>query len=205
MKISRGSVICVLITLAVCTGLLTLAGILLLPAQISSPELSVHENVSGVGYADHPQNRGLFFTDSKGRGAFIYLNFSEIVTQVYFFEENANEEAQKLPYLKDYTFTIDDRFLPSLCDRLGGIEMTDEYGEKSLYFSASMAQFLEKSLNEEKIQKISLSFFEKIAKTGLSSEDFMFIIESAQTDLSYSVCYDWIPHIKEMFSNCIIN
>lgn len=205
MKISKSSVVSVLATLAVCTGLLTLAGILLIPAELSSPEQSVHENISGVGYSDYPPSCGLLLTDQEDRGAFLYLDFENIVTQVYLFDENATEKAQNLSYLTHYTLNLPEDFTSRLCDRLGGIEMTDENGEKALFFGTALTEFTQKSLNDEKMLKISLSFFEKIAKMGLSSEDFMFIIELADTDLTYSVCYDWIPHIREMFCNCIIN
>lgn len=205
MKITRSSVIAALATVAVCTGLLTLAGILLIPARIASPEQSVHENISGVGYTEHPSGSGLLFTDNSGRGAFIYLDFENIVTQVYLFPENAETKAESLPYLKHYTLRLPDGFAAALCDRLGGIEMTDEAGSEALFFSTALTEFCEKDMSDDKMLKISLAFFEKISKIGLSSEDFMFIIELAETDLSYSVCYDWIPHIREMFCNCIIN
>ncbi len=205
MKISKSSVISVLATLAVCTGLLTLAGILLIPAELSSPEQSVHENISGVGYSDYPPSCGLLLTDQEDKGAFLYLDFENIVTHVYLFDENATEKAQNLSYLTHYTLNLPEDFTARLCDRLGGIEMTDENGEKALFFGTALTEFTKKGLTDEKILKISLSFFEKIANMGLSSEDFMFIIELADTDLTYSVCYDWIPHIREMFCNCIIN
>ncbi len=205
MKINRSAVISVLATLSVCTGLLTLAGILLIPAELSSPEQSVHENISGVGYADYPPSCGLLFTDEEDRGAFIYLDFENIVTQVHLFPENAEENASKLSYLTHYTLRLPENFSAQLCDRLGGIEMTDDEGVKSLFFGAALTQYEEKDLSADKMLKISLAFFEKIANMGLSSEDFMFIIELADTELTYSVCYDWIPHIREMFCNCIIN
>ena len=205
MKITRSSVIAALATVTVCTGLLALAGILLLPAELASPEQSVHENISGVGYSDYPASRGLLFTDQEGRGAFIYLDFENIVTQVHIFSEDAEAQAEKLPYLKHYTFRLPEGFAAALCDRLGGIEMTDDEGANSLYFSTALTQFCQKDMSYDKMLKISLAFFKKIAKIGLSSEDFMFIIELTETDLTYSVCYDWIPHIREMFCNCIIN
>ena len=82
--------------------------------------------------------------------------------------------------------------------------MTDETGKKSVYFSSALMAFCENNLNYDSLLQLSISFFDKISKTGLSSEDFMFIIKETESDISYSVCYDWIPHIKEMFCNVII-
>ena len=76
-------------------------------------------------------------------------------------------------------------------------------GQNSLWFSSALEEFCKNELTEEEFQEISCKFFEKISKTGLSSEDFMFIIEESDTRLPYSVCYDWIPYISELFANCV--
>lgn len=205
MKITKSVVVSVLATLTVCMGLLILAGILLIPAEIASPEQSVHENVSGIGYYDYPPSCGVLIVDSKDRGVFIYLDFKNIVTQVYVFGSSATQRAESLPYITHYTLMVEDDFAPRLCQRLGGIEITDGQGKKTLHFAPALQEIIKNNPGEEEILKISLAFFEKIQKIGLSSEDFMFIIEAAETNLSYSVCYDWISHIKVMFSNYIIN
>ena len=201
-KFSRIAAI-VLGCLTVVTGLLTLVGILLLPAEIAPPEQSVHENIYGIGYTDYPASKGLLLTFEDSSGVFIYLDFSSLLTHTYIFEENAEENAKKLPFFKDYTINADSDFLYSLCDRLGGIEIADSKGETTLFFSPALREFVEEGLNDEKRLQICVSFFDKFAKSGLSSEDFMFIIEDTQGNLSYSVCYDWIPHIKEMFCNYV--
>ena len=205
MKNTRKSFILILATLAVCTGILTLGFIILIPAEIASPEKSVYENISGVGYTDYPSSCGLLFCDEEDRGVFLYLDFENILTQIYIFPEDAKEQTENLPYITHYTFAVNEEFAGKLCDRLGGVEMTDPKGVTEVYFSTSMDQIVAKELNYDQLLKISLAFFEKIAKIGLSSEDFMFIIESAETDISYTVCYDWISHMKQMMCNCIIN
>ena len=204
MKKTNRIIISVLASLTVVTGLLTVIGILLLPAKIASPEEKVQENVSGIGYREEIPPAALLFCFPDTSGVFLSLDFSSLLTTVYLFEEDAEEKAAALPYFTDFTFNAGEEFLPLLADRLGGIEMTDETGEARVYFSAALSEFCEKELNEEQRQKLALSFFDKIAKTGLSSEDFMFIIENTENSLSYSRCYDWIPYIKTMFSNYIL-
>lgn len=203
MKERSGALTAVLFAISVITGILTVICILLLPAEISAPEKPAHENINGVGYSDYPQNKGLLCCAEDGSGAFIYFNFKDISTHCYLFESDAEKQAEKIPYIKDYTLYVDNEFLSAFCDRLGGIEMADENGEKGLFYSAAISAFCQNDLSYEQRLQLCISFFEKIAKTGLSSEDFMFIIEETNTNLSYSVCYDWIPHIKEMFCNYI--
>jgi hypothetical protein len=182
-----------------------LCGILILPAQLGQGESPAGENLSGVGYWDYPESCGLLFTDQNDRGAFIFLDFENITTSVYLFPDRASLRSADLPYNTDYTFLLADGFAGRLCDRLGGIEMPDENGRESLYFSSALAEFCSGTMDFDKMHIISQSFFEKISKTGLSSEDFMFIIEEADTDVSYTVCYEWIGHIKEMFLNCVFH
>ena len=190
---------CIMVVLGVCTIL----GILIIPAEIAPPKESAHENIEGVGYTKYPSSKGLLFLSENGSGAFIFLDFSSISTYLYIFPENPEENAALLPYVTDAVFHIDADFLPSFCDRLGGIELTEQNGDTSLYFSPSIISFCETGLNTEKMLQLCISFFDKIAKTGLSSEDFMFIIEETDSNISFSVCYDWIPYIKEMCQNVI--
>ena len=203
MKKSGKTLVSVLLALAICSGVALLCGILLLPASISGPDTLAGEHISGVGYYDFPKSRGLFFIDGRGGGAFVFLDFENITTSVYLFPEKATLEVLKLPFTTDFTFHITDVFLGRFCDRLGGIEMEGENGGKRLYFSAALAEFCGQNPDTDKMQKISSAFFEKISKTGLSSEDFMFIIEETKSDLSYTVCYDWIGRLEEMLLNCV--
>ncbi len=205
MKKSKNFVIAIMSVFAAVLGFFTFIGILLLPAEIAPPKQSVHENIEGIGYTKYPASRGLLFLSEDGSGAFVFLDFSSISTYLYIFPENAEENAALLPYVTDGIFHIKSDFLPKLCDRLGGIEMRDETGENCVYFSSSLMAFCEKKLGYEERLQLCISFFDKIAKTGLSSEDFMFIIEETESDISYSVCYDWMPHIKEMFCNVIVS
>lgn len=205
MKKHSKTLTAVLASFTAVLGTLTLIGILLLPAELASPETEAGENIIGIDYSTLPSNKGLLFVGENGEGAFLYLDFASTQVQCHLFDENAEDGAAALPYFKDYTLYIDSSFLPLLCDRLGGIEMPDQNGENSLYFSAALVELCKKELNAEQRLQLCISFFDKIAKTGLSSEDFMFIIEETNTALSYSVCYDWIPHIKELFCNYVFN
>lgn len=205
MKKSNKIVIAAMSVFAAILGFFTFIAILLLPAEIAPPKQSVHENIEGIGYTKYPSSRGLLFLGEDGSGVFIFLDFSSISTYLYVFPENAEENTELLPYVTDAVFNIKSDFLPRLSDRLGGIEMTDETGEKSICFSSSLMVFCEEKLNYDKLLQLCISFFEKISKIGLSSEDIMFIIEETDSNISFSVCYDWIPHIKEMFCNVIVN
>ncbi len=203
MKKSRRGIISVLVTLMIISGFLTVFGIILIPAQLVTPEMSAQENLSGVGYFDYPPNCGILLYDEQERGVFLFFDFENILTEVRMFESSALSSAENASCRVDYTMFIPEDFCGALCDRLGGIELIDQNGQKSLYFSAALYEINEKNLTADNMAEISSAFFEKISKTGLSSGDFMFIIESADTDLPYSVCYDWIPYMEDMFRNFV--
>lgn len=203
-KITRSVLLTVIITLTVLTGITAGTAMLLIPAVIGTPETPAGEELSGIEYSATPENQTLFIVDEQDRGALLYLGFSEIVTHVYLFADSARERVAELPYEITYTVRVGEDFLGKLCDRLGGIDIA-ENGKTERYFSASLEEFYGKKPDYEKLYKISGSFFEKIANMGLSSEDFMFIIEISDTDLTYSVCYGWIDRLPELFCNCIFH
>lgn len=199
----RNRIVAVLVALMLLSGSLTLIGIILLPAQLVTPELSAQENLSGVGYFDYPPSCGLLLCDEQERGIFIFFDFENILTEVRIFEKDAVKSSQNASCRVDYTLFMPKGFCGAFCDRIGGVEMADENGQKSLYFSAAMGQITQKNLTAEKLTEISSAIFEKISKIGLSSGDFMFIIESVETSLPYSVCYNWIPYMEDMFRNVV--
>ena len=192
----------VLITLLVLTAITAGVAMLLIPAVIGTPEAPAGESVSGIEYSSAPQNQALLVTDEAGRGALIYLNFEDITTHVYLFEEGAAENAALLPFNVTYRMKLPPDFAGRLCDRLGGIDLEID-GKTERYFSSSLSEFLSDAPDYEKLLIITKKFFEKIANIGLSSEDFMFIIELTDTDLTYSVCYGWINRISELCGNCV--
>ena len=198
----KNAIITVLTTLAVLLGLTLGTAMLLIPAVLGSVKEPAGENISGIPYSDPPASQTLLILDGEDRGALIHLDFADIATHVYLFESDAAAAAEELPFEATYRMKIDKAFPPRLCDRIGGIDIENE-GATERYFSASLAEFCGEDPDYDKMLKISRSFFEKIANMGLSSEDFMFIIEVTDTDLTYSVCYGWIDRIPEMFSNII--
>ncbi len=202
MKNKRSAIVISLSVLVAVSGILSAIGILLIPAVIGTPTTEAQENISGIEYSPLPENTTILITAEKGEGVLLNLDFSDIVTNIYIFEQNAKESAEAMGFIVDRTVEIDTAFLLAFCDRLGGIELEVD-GKKLKYFSASLEEFLSGKPKQDKMLQICDSFFEKFAKTGLSSGDFMFIIENSKTDLNYPICYDWIEYIPEMFCNCV--
>ncbi len=175
-------------------GLCLTAGILLLPAKLSPPSPQADEDISFVPYAKRPDNCGLLLQTEDGSTAFFYLDFEGITLRVTLGETSS--------YIADYTLLVPDGFLGRLADRVGGVDIA-KGGRTERYFGQALEDLYKTSKQSGEIDKICNAFFEKFAKTGLSSEDFMFIIENVESELKYSLCYDWIAYMPELFANVI--
>lgn len=175
---------------------LCLLGIFLVPAEVGTPELPAGETVSGIDYGSAPEPISIRVTSSDG-GALLYLGFNTRSVDVRLFENGIDSEAADA----DYYIKLSDGFLGRFCDRLGGLTLNVS-GQKETYFGVALEQYIAEDRDIYKMREISSAFFEKIAKTGLSSEDFAFIIEDVETDLNFPVCYDIQGFIPELFANC---
>ena len=105
-------------------------------------------------------------------------------------------------YKPSYEIFADIDFLVSFCDRIGGIDL-GEGGQKRRFFSAGLRQKLGEKLSLNDRREIISAFFEKIAKIGLSSDDFEFIIEKTDTNLSYPACYRWIAIFGDLSKRAV--
>lgn len=202
MKKKKPFLTAILLSVTLCSGILFLTALFLTPAEIGKSYSPAGESVPNVPYSSLPENRCILVLHENGSGALLYLNFSDIALEIHLFDKNCEEEAEKLGYIIDYKMETTNDFIFSLCDRIGGIEIT-ENGETYKYLGSSMAQFLEKKPGSDTLLKISEGFFEKFAKIGLSSADFMFIMENTTTNLNYPTVYDWLDFLPELLCNCI--
>jgi len=86
-------------------------------------------------------------------------------------------------------------------DILGGIEMSD--GEEVLrYTGVQISDMLSRNADSDAISReIILKLVEKIEKTGFQNEDFLYIIENSNTDLTVPDCYYWPEYISAICGN----
>lgn len=199
----RKNIIALLLSIIISSATFFFCGLLLLPAEFvaESEPAPVDETVSGIEYYDL-ENRGVLFCLSDNSGLLLYLDFENCVLKIEIYNDHAAEQAEKSRYKPSYKIMTDTEFLCRFCDRIGGIDLGEGSGKRR-FFSASLRQKLTEKTDYATREEISIAFFEKIAKIGLSSEDFKFIIEETNTNLSYPACYKWIPRFKELAENCV--
>ena len=193
-----------LLSITIALGVFTLLGIFILPASIENDNLETGEEQSNVSYGNSPENSGIFIYTGEDRGVFIFLDFENKKVNAFTYTENCEKEQQNSGYEVNYTVKTSTETIGALCDRLGGIVM--EKGEDKYRFSSvALVEEIKENTDINSMEKITLAFFEKISKLGLSSNDFKFIMNNTETNLNYPTCYGWIEHIPQMFLNYTIN
>ncbi len=199
---NKRTVISVLLAVIISSGTFLLCGILLLPAELRSEPAPAGDSVSGINYYSDTENATLLCLYEDGSGALLHLDFDSSEIRLFIYNDHAEGQAAMSGYDINYTLRLTSDFLCRFCDRIGGISLDEGDGMRR-YLSAGLRQKLSENADYDERKKITTAFFEKIAKIGLSSDDFMFIIEETQNNLAYPVCYGWIPRIKDMADNCI--
>ncbi len=199
----KSTVISVLLAVMISSATFLLCGILLLPAEIQSDPTPAGDTVSGVNYYSDTKNATLLCLYEDGSGALIHLDFDASKIKIFIYNDHAEGQALMSGYDINYTVSLNSDFLCRFCDRVGGITLREGDSERR-YLSAGLRQKLNEKADYNEREKIANAFFEKIAKIGLSSDDFMFIIEETENNLAYPVCYGWLPRIQDMASNCIL-
>ena len=202
MKKRNSTVKAVLLTVTICSGIFTAAGISLLPAALYSAPLPTQEQEHKIPYSSPCENCGILLLNENQSGILIFLDFDDGSAKISMLSSDAVTDALKVGYEINYTLYTDLNFVCRLCDRLGGI-VINKNGSDMRYLSTGLRAELEENDSPEMRKEVATAFFEKISKIGLSSGDFKFIIENTRTNLNYPACYEWMNYIPDMFGNFV--
>lgn len=153
-----------------------------------------------VPYRQYPESCGLLFEIGESKTLF-YMDFEEEVLSVI----NADGISQKATdiygYTVDYVLKSDYRIIEGVVDLVGGIDLNSEEGMLN-YTGVQVTERLGNTVeNEELRYEITKKIVNGIAERGFSLEDFLFLIENSETDLTLPECYFWPEYIKEICKN----
>lgn len=178
---------------ALCCALFIAVGLFYLNLKLEKP---TENTVSQEPYAYSPQNAGLLF-EISGERVLIYLNFEESYTAVILSETLNGEESEIYGYSIDYTVEGDYDLLSGIIDKVGGIEL--KMGEEELvYTGVQVVEMLAKTSDRENLRKeIIKNIFKKIAQNGFLRQDFLYITENSNTNLTVPKFYYWQDYISQ--------
>ena len=168
------------------------AGYFYLSSKMKTP---VKSEVKDIPYSYSPESAGILF-DISGSKTLIYLDFEGSCVSAVFADDKDSEEIYGYPV--DYTVSSDYSLLGGIIDILGGLELNIN-DENLTYTGVQVTDILTTTphtgeLRKEIIEKI----FSSIADKGFSRNDFLYIIENSNTDLTVPDCYFWQDSMSEI-------
>jgi len=170
--------------------------------EISLNSAKTDTTESNIPYAEPlPESSGILLCLPDNSGYLIYLNFLDENITVSLIETLEDDKTDYFGYKVDYRVKSDYITLTNFIDRLGGIELYDN-GETLRYTGLQVLEKInsvpEKSdLTHEIIRR----FFQSVSTYGISKEDFIYIIENTETDLTVPDCYYWPPYVSKIAKN----
>lgn len=163
----------------------------------SSTKEQTQNEVSSVPYAYVPESAGVLF-DVSGDKTLFYLDFEGKSVSVII-ADGINEAQQELyGYSIDYIVEADYNLLEGIIDAVGGVELKS--GEEELAFTGvQVVETLTTTPESEELRReIITKILSKIAINGFSRQDFLYIIENSETNLTVPACYYWQDYINEL-------
>lgn len=150
-----------------------------------------------VPYVRTPENRGIALVFPEDSAILVYLDFEDECIRLVDIESFDPACPQYYGYTTDYTVQISYELIEGIVDRVGGIEL--EYGGQKLrYTGVQVIDLIAYGHAQEMKRQIVLEIFNKISKNSFSKDDFVYIIQNSESNLSFVDCIDWIDYLKDM-------
>ncbi len=133
----------------------------------------------------------------------LYLDFKAGKVSTALMEKYTAGDEAKIGYKADFYIAPDYYDLASFLDRLGGIE--PDLGEGDYRYTGVQIIDMSKNgkISPQAYREILKSTFLKIAQRGLLLDDFIYIIENTETNLTVPDCYYWPEYTAELFSRAV--
>ncbi len=150
-----------------------------------------------VPYKNIPDNAGIAFLLPDGSGVMAYLDFESSCINVVNIENYDRNNNMYYGYTVDYIIEADYQLIGGIVDRVGGVNI-EINGETLRYTGVQVIDLL--SVNQDKNVKpqIITQIFKQISKIGFSKDDFVYIMENSESNLSIIDCIYWLDYIDEL-------
>lgn len=163
-------------------------------------DTQVQKNESFVPYSTLPENAGVLF-DVSGNYVYFYLDFENETLCLLYMDDYDGYSNEISGYPIDFTVKSDYSLVSGIVDMLGGIELST--GEEYLTFTgAQITGLLSSSTDEDELEReITQKIIKQISHSGFLRQDFLYIIENSETNLTVPDCYYWSDSIKKLCEN----
>ena len=122
-----------------------------------------------VPYVRTPESCGIAFVFPDDSATLVYLDFEEENIRLLSIDSFDPSRPEYYGYTADYTVQTSYELIEGIIGRVEDIN-----------------------------RQILLQIFDKISKNSFSKDDFVYIIENSESDLSFVDCIDWLDYLKSM-------
>lgn len=181
-----------------CGAIFTAGGYFYLKSNMKE---ETENNVSQVPYSSpSPQNSGILL-DISGSRTFFYLDFEKEKLTVIIPQESYIVTDNLFGYPINYRIEADYRFISDIIDLVDGIELPSNDG-LFRYTGVQITSMLETVADTSELKREIISaVIEKISQRGFERENFLYIIENTETNLTVPDCYYWSDYIALLCKN----
>ena len=180
-------------TVSICSLLIFMAiGFL----YLESINKTVENKTEKVPFYQVPENKGILL-DIDGIKTLFYMNFEKNNLSVIY----PDMEEEIYDYEIDYKIKSDYKIVEEIIDILGGIDL--KISEETYnYTGAQVVDLISKTEDIEPLKKtVTEKVIEKIGERGMTLEEFVYIIENSETNLTIPDCYTWPEYMSEICKN----
>lgn len=150
-----------------------------------------------VPYERRPQNCGIAFVYPNSSATLVYLDFENTCIRLLDLNDFSENQKYYRGYSADYSVKTSYELIEGLVDRVGGVNI--EYGGELLrYTGVQVIDLISNGCGAEIKNQILAEIFKQISKNNFSKEDFVYIIENSESNLSIIDCIYWLDYIKDM-------
>ncbi len=208
----RRKVLTVLLVMLICSLAFALAALTYFGLQSTRSQKVAGEQESVPYEAPAPDNLAILFqVEQLGCYDIFYFDFSVGTLTVTALPSGTTVgEARRFGYELDRSIACDLEGMAALIDRFGGIEMKIAPSSELLRLTgAQVVSYLQENAMFEQVwqearAQILHCFFENIAIAGFTKDDFIFLTQHAETDISYPDFYNRMDQLPALCGNCIV-
>ncbi len=151
-----------------------------------------------IPYKKTPDDCGLAFILPDESCLLVYLNFTDSAVNIINIDTFDYENKIYYGYNVDFTIQTDYSLIAGIIDRVGGIVL-ETNGETLRYTGTQIVDIIAVSEVDENVKRqVVLQIFSQISKNNFSKDDFVYIIENSETNLTVPDCLDWLDYIYDI-------
>ncbi len=152
-----------------------------------------------VPYVRTPESCGIVFVFPNDSATLTYLDFEKENIMIIDIENYDPSRPEYYGYTADYTVHTNYELIEGIIDRVGGIEI--EYNDtKQRYTGVQIIDMIAYGEVKDIRRQILMQIFDKISKNSFSKDDFVYVIENSESNLSFVDCIYWLDYLKNMSS-----